>query len=163
MKSVSDLIEKANTLMEDNRYNEAEPLLLVAIKHNVKNPEAYYLLGEVYCKQQRFKESIDILRHADTLLPNHPEILHLLGWALFMSGNIVDGRSFMTITLKSNPNDIRLLCDLTVLEMQAQDYLKAREYARTAMNLAPNDEMVQEVNTVLDHMYQLKKSLPNKH
>ncbi len=80
-----------------------------------------------------------------------------------MNGNIADGRTSMTIAFKSNPDDIRLLCDLTVLEMQAHDYPKAREYARTAMNLKPNDEMVLEVNTVLDHMYQLKKSIPNKH
>ncbi|MEK7578036.1 MAG: tetratricopeptide repeat protein [Patescibacteria group bacterium] len=162
MKIVIDLIAKANALMEKNLHDDAEPLLIVAIKHDANNPEVHYLLGEVYCKQKRFKKSVSTLRHADSLLSNNPRILHLLGWALFMNGDVDEGRLFMTRSLKIDPHDVRLLCDFAVLETRAQDYLQAREYARTAMSLDPNDDVVIEVNAFVNHMYELKKSIPQK-
>lgn len=97
MKTIEDLIRRADKLMEKERYDEAEPLLLVALKRAPKSPEPYYLLGEVFCKQHRFAESIEILQKANHMLPNNPNILHLLGWAMFMSGNIPESRRFMEL------------------------------------------------------------------
>ncbi|OGG29271.1 hypothetical protein A3A63_03695 [Candidatus Gottesmanbacteria bacterium RIFCSPLOWO2_01_FULL_46_9] len=150
MKTIQDLIHQANKLMEQEHYDEAEPLLLVVIKRDQKNPEAHYLLGEVYCKQQRFAESVTVLEKANRLLPGNPNIIRLLGWATFMNGDIERGREHMKKALTKTPNDIRHLCDFAVLEMHNHNYVAAKTYARTAMNLAPNDDMVQEVNAAID-------------
>jgi tetratricopeptide (TPR) repeat protein len=162
MTTIADLIEKINTFMELNRYDEAEQLLMVVIKRDPKNPEAYYLLGEVYCKQSRFQESIRELHKADTLLPNHWRIFHLLGWAYFMNKDIQTGRMYLTKALAVEPNDIPLLCDFAVLEMNDHDYIKAKEYALTALNISPTDEMVLEVHAVVARMDELSKLVPQK-
>lgn len=150
LKSIQDLIDKANKLMEQNQFDEAEPLLLVAIKRDNKHPEAHFLLGEVYCKQQRFDESVTILEKSNRLLPGNPQVIHLLGWALFMNKDIEGGRAHMQQALTVLPNDIRHLCDIAVLEMHAQNYIQAKTYAQKALHIAPDDEMVQEVNAVID-------------
>lgn len=157
-----DLVKQADKLIKSRLYDEAEPLLLVALKRDPKNPEVYYLLGEVYCKQQQFAKSVKVLQKANTILPNHPKILHLLGWAHFMNGEADEGRFFMLKALKSEPENIQLLCDLAVLEMQTWNYHEALEYAQKAMILDPSSEMVQEVNSVVVWMYEIYASILQK-
>jgi tetratricopeptide (TPR) repeat protein len=161
-KDVSSLIQKANALMEINKYDEAEPLLLVAMKHSPMDPEAYYLLGEVFCKQERFIEAITILQKADGLMPEHPKILHMLGWAMFMGGDPDQGRTYMTRALDKDAEDIQLLCDLAVLEMNGKEYQKAKEYVVTAKTIAPMDEMVLEVGSMVEMMSGMYRTVIQK-
>jgi tetratricopeptide (TPR) repeat protein len=148
--------------MELGKYDDAEPPALVAMKHNPIHPEPYYLLGDIFCKQQRFDEAVSMLRKADELLPEHPLILHLLGWAIFMGGDPDGGRVYMLKSLNIDDGDIRLFCDLAVLEMHVQNYQKAKEYSITAKRIAPDDPMVCEVDCMVDKMTEMYRQTMQK-
>ncbi len=148
MQTAIKQIRKAEVLLEKASYKEAEKILREVIKVDTTQVEAYYLLGEALCKQTQFPESVVMLERANKLLPGHPRILHLLGWALFMNGNPNKGRELLLKALILEPDDIKIICDLAVLENQTEHSDKAVEYATLANKIAPDDPMVQEVQAV---------------
>lgn len=127
-----------------------------------KNSEGHYLLGEALCKQQYFAKSVVHLKKANSLLPDHPRILHLLGWTTFMNGDPNLGRQFLCSALKKLPNDVQIICDLAVLENQQGNTNKAIEYATLAMKIEPNNPMVQEVLMVINAVGKMRDQLKNK-
>lgn len=161
MKS-NPLVRKAEELLISDQYIKAKNLLLEALEKDPNNPEAYYLLGDALCKLHRFKDAIIVLQKADRLLPKHPRIYHILGWAIFMNGDIPAGRAFMEVILNTEPNNAELLADLAVLEMKAGNFNKSQEYIARAKKIAPNDETVLEVEMVIDKMKRLSEQAKRK-
>lgn len=143
--NVKKLIKQADKCLELARWEEAEKILRQVIKFNQKNPEAYYLLGEALCKQERFKESIDCLIKADKFFPDNPRILHLLGWVYFMNGDSIIGRKLMEKAYQIFPEDIQILCDLAVLENKEGNENQALLFINKALKTDPENEMVKEV------------------
>lgn len=97
------------------------------------------------CKQRKFPQSLDALTKANKLLPQHPRIIHLLGWAVFMNGDADRGRKLMKQALKTIPLDVQMLCDLAILEIQQGNGKEAKEYAVKANEIDPSNHLAQEV------------------
>ena len=159
---VKKLIKQADKCLELARWEEAEKILNQVIKLDLKNPEAYYLLGEALCKQERFIESINILSKADKLLPNNPRILHLFGWTHFMNGNSNVGRKLMEKAHYIFPEDIQILCDLAVLENKEENYNQALIYINEALKIDPMNEMAKEVLQVTLYLKESNSKQRNK-
>jgi Flp pilus assembly protein TadD len=158
------LIHRAEHLLTAGQYNKAQDMLIEAIRSDPDNPEAYYLFGDVLCKLERFGDAITMLQKADKLTPRHPRIYHLLGWAIFMNGDIPAGRSFMELALQADPENNQLYADLAVLEMRDGNLTKAQDYVLRGKRVAPDDETLDEVSMVIDKMQQvaeLPKGKPN--
>lgn len=149
------MIKLAETLLTRNEYKKAKTLLEKVIDLDKRNPEAYYLLGEALCKEELFQEAVTSLKIANTLLPNHPRILHLLGWSTFMYGDANLGRKYMKMALEKIPDDIQILCDLTALENKEGKHEEAMEYIQKAMSIDPRNPMVQELFHVTSLMNKL--------
>lgn len=162
MKSDNLLVRKAEDLLLAGHFVKAQDLLTEAIENDPNNPEAYYLLGDVFCKLQRFKDAITVLQKADSLSPKHPRIYHLLGWAIFMNGDVPAGRAFMEAALNAEPDDIQILADLAVLEMKAGNFVKSQEYISKAKTIAPEDKMIAEIEIVTDMMERLSEQANKK-
>lgn len=156
------LIRQADKLLFLNEYKRAELLLNEAIKYEDQNPEIYYLLGEVYCKQGKFYESVVMLKKSLALLPSNPQILHLLGWTTFMHGDVKKGRELLKQALEQLPRDVSTLCDLAVLENQQQNEKKAKSYILRAREIDPSNPLVQEVFQTVLHFGNLRSRLKKK-
>ena len=156
------LIRKAEELLASGQFIEAQDLLMEALEKDPTNPEVYYLLGDVLCKLQRFKDAITVLQKADRLLPKHPKIYHLLGWAIFMGGDISAGRAFMEVALKAEPDNIQLLADLAVVEMKAGNFKKTQDYILRGKKISPDDEMLAEIEMVAGRMKSLSELAKKK-
>lgn len=123
----------------------AELLSREVIKLDPKNAESYYFLGEALCKQRRFTESIQSLQRARKLLPGSTRVIHLLGWAIFMSGDVDLGRVYIEQALKVLPKDAQILSDLAVLEMGQGNMEEAKEYILKALEIDPNNPLLHDV------------------
>lgn len=156
------LVRKAEALLISGQYVKAQDLLAEALEKDPSNPEAYYLLGDTLCKLHCFKDAITVLQKADRLLPKHPGIYHMLGWAIFMNGDIPAGRAFMEVVLKTEPDNTELLTDLAVLEMKAGNFEKSQWYIVRAKKIAPDDEMVIEVEMMVNKMKRLSEQAKKK-
>ena len=141
---IEKLLKDIEELIIAQEYSSAEKYLLQVMDRYPEHPEVHYLLGDVYCKLGKFELAIKHEKIANNILPGNSQILNLLGWAYFMNGDILTGSEYIQMALEINPDEIRVLCDLTVLETRAGNK-KALEYAQKALKLAPNDPMVQQV------------------
>lgn len=139
------LIKSAEQYIIFGKFKKAESLLRKTVKQEYLNPEAHYLLGEALCKQEEFEEAISELEKADALLPNNPQIQHLLGWTIHMNGDSDKGRRLLIKALKAAPDNVSILCDLAVLELTQENDEKALKYATEAIKINPTDPMAQDV------------------
>lgn len=161
-KKIKKLLIIADGLLEGNQYDEAEIVLNKVMALDENNAECLYNLGEVYCKQERFEDSIRVLKKANALLSNNPRILHLLGWATFMNGDARRGRDLLLIALKKLPNDLMILCDLAVLENQQGNGKKSEEYALAALGVHPDEPRAQEVFAAVTFFNKLRENIYKK-
>ncbi len=145
----STLIHQGEQLLIAGNFEAAKDVLTAALMKDPNNPEVHYLLGDVLCKLARFEDAILMLRKANRLLPHHPRIIHLLGWALFMNDEPDVGRVLMERSLVTDPQNEQIYADLAVLEMKSNNLEKAKLYISLGKKVAPNDPLFQKLETVL--------------
>ena len=96
------------------QYDKAEKALKRALNLNKKSANANYLLGFVHSCTGAWENSVELLEKADTLYPNHPEILRCLGWSMFHHGQKHRGIVVLERSLYLAPHDPLILNDLGV-------------------------------------------------
>lgn len=153
---IKHLLISAEKLLYLNKYDQAEKLLDKVMKLDEINAECHYFLGEVYCKQRKFNDSIIMLKKADRLFPNNARIIHLLGWATFMSGDVKLGGRLILQALASLPKDVQILCDLAVIENQQGNIDEARKYVLMALEIDPKNSLAQEVFQTVEAFRKLR-------
>lgn len=79
-------IKKAKALFQEQKYSEAEPLLLEASDLLPENTETDYLLGGVYHNQEKYKEATPYLENANKRDPSHEGTIVALGNCYFNLG-----------------------------------------------------------------------------
>ena len=159
---IKRLLQEAEKCLILGENSNAETISRQVIGSEPNNSEAYYFLSEALCKQGKFQESVDSLKQADKLLPDHPRITHLLGWAIFMNGDVELGRNLIKQALEKLPRDIQILCDLAVLETRQGNGDKAKEYALKAFEIDPIHPLVQEVFKTVVHFYKERTRLTRR-
>ena len=159
---VKGLLREAEKCLILGENPDAETISRQIIELEPNNSEAHYFLGEALCKQGKFQESVDTLKKANKLLPNHPRITHLLGWAIFMNGDVELGKKLIKQALERIPDDIQILCDLAVLETRQGNGDLAKEYALRAFKIDAIHPLVQEVFKTVVHFYKKRTKLTTK-
>ena len=127
-----------------NLFEDAERYLRKAIELNPENANYHCLLGATLTKRERFEEAIFEFEEASRLAPNNPEILRNLGWAIFMKGDIDQGRALIERSLELDPENVLALCDLAVVLMRGLQYQKAERLLKKAQKIEPNNPFVEK-------------------
>lgn len=121
---------------------------IAALKHakrvSPKSANAHYLLGFAYSAVNEWKESIYELEIADSLEPNHPEILRCLGWSVYHYGDKSRGIVLLKRANIMSPDDIFILCDLGVCYLNNRDFNKAEEVFNQVLQIEPGHEKARE-------------------
>jgi tetratricopeptide (TPR) repeat protein len=105
---------------------------------------AYYILGFISAREKKFEEGSLYLETANTLYPNHPEILRNLGWCYFMNGQEMKGVIILERALNLQPENTGTLCDLGICYLNQGNKEKALDLFYKALSLNPHDERIQE-------------------
>jgi tetratricopeptide (TPR) repeat protein len=122
---------------------EAEKHLLIAIELNSTEANYYQELGSLYSYLDRFEDATIQLKKSLDLRPYHPTTMHLLGWAVFMAGDLKSGREIMERALKLDNCDISILNDLAVCLVEMKLYEEAIRHLNRAIELDPKNELLQ--------------------
>ncbi len=116
------LEEIGDNYLSLRQFPNAIKALKQAKRVNPKSANAHYLLGFAYSSVNEWKESIYELEIADSMEPNHPEILRCLGWSVYHYGEKERGIVLLKRATMMSPDDIFILCDLGVC------YLNERKF-----------------------------------
>ena len=86
-----ELTRQANALRAEGRWSEALPLSFEALRADPDNAVAAHNLGVLLSKVGRLKEGEAAMRHALSITPNSPMIIHALAHALLAQGRYKEG------------------------------------------------------------------------
>jgi Flp pilus assembly protein TadD len=140
----------AGLLIAERDVKRAEDHLKAAIKLNPQ--EAGYLqeLGALYNYQARFEEAARQFEKSLVIRPGHPETTHLLGWAVFMSGDLKRGQKMLEFALELDENNVGTLNDLAVCLMEQGKIKEARGMVEKALELDPHNELLRSFHEMLE-------------
>ena len=140
----------AGLLIAERDVKRAEVHLQAAIKLNPQ--EAGYLqeLGALYNYQVRFEEAAQQFEKSLGLRPGHPETTHLLGWAVFMSGDLKRGQKMLEFALELDENNVGTLNDLAVCLMEQGKIKEAKGFVRKALELDSHNELLISFHEMLE-------------
>ncbi|MBT4917529.1 tetratricopeptide repeat protein [Candidatus Peregrinibacteria bacterium] len=126
------------------KYDKAEKALKQAVKHNTQSANANYLLGFVYSCTGAWDKSVGLLEKADTLYPNHPEILRCLGWSMFHCGQKKRGVILLERSLFLAPNDPLILNDLGVCYLNEKEFDRSAQLFKKTLQIEPDNAKAKE-------------------
>lgn len=152
----------AGLLIAERDVKRAEVHLKAAIKLNPQ--EAGYLqeLGALYNYQARFEEAALQFEKSLELRPGHPETTHLLGWAVFMSGDLKRGQKMLEFALELDENNVGTLNDLGVCLMEQGKIKEAKGMVERALELDPSNELLRSFHGMLEERTGTEKKQKGK-
>jgi Flp pilus assembly protein TadD len=110
--------------LKQGKYPEAEQkLLLVAAKQ--PNWRAYNGLGILANLQGNPQKAEGFFRQADKLLPDSPELLNNIGFALYSANKLTEAVSYYDRALQINPGFKKALYNYALLQARSSNYEQA--------------------------------------
>ena len=77
------LLERAQLLLDQNRYQDAETYIRQALEQDPDNDYTLGLLGRCFVNNRRYEEGIEVIRKAIAIDPNNSFYFYLLGFAFY--------------------------------------------------------------------------------
>lgn len=120
-----NIIEQYGLLqLKQGKYPEAEKkLLLVAAKQ--PGWRAYNGLGIIANLEGDPQKAEGFFKQADRLLPNSPELLNNIGFALYSANKLTEAASFYNKALQINPRFKKALYNYALLQGRSSNYEQA--------------------------------------
>jgi len=151
-ENVSALEEVADNELSLEQYDRAEAAAKQAIGLDKESYTGYYILGFLLSHKEQWKEALKLLRTANNLKPNNPEILRCLGWALFSSGERAQGIVTLERALNLDNENPLTMCDLGVAYLQVRNFLKAKALFLRSLDLDPTNERAKECMQAVERL-----------
>jgi Flp pilus assembly protein TadD len=110
--------------IKQGKHAEAEKKLLSVV---AKKPgwRAYNGLGILANLQSNPQKAEGFFRQADKLLPNSPELLNNIGFALYSANKLAEAASYYDRALQINPRFKKALYNYALLEARSSNYERA--------------------------------------
>jgi Flp pilus assembly protein TadD len=106
----------------------------------------------VYLQRESWAEAVDVLRRANRLHANDAETLRTLGWALFRSGERTQGLVTLERALNLESENPLTLCDLGVVQLEMQQFERARALFRRVLDLDPQHGRARDCLAAIDRI-----------
>lgn len=146
-RSGGESLEKGLSLVKNGQYAEAIPLLEGASRNSPDNAALWCNLGLCYWQSGRMDEALKALRKGVDLASGSPEAYEYLGLAYIDAGSFEDARSVLVTANQIDPDNVRIITALGVVEMKTDRNKEAfrcfmgaldrdGEYAPAIYNLA---------------------------
>lgn len=143
-ENVSALEEIADNELSLGRFDRAEVAAEQAVTLDKDSYTAYYILGFLRSRAEKWEEAMDFLRKANKLKANNSEILRCLGWVLFHAGERAQGIVTLERALNLDSESSLTLCDLGVAYLQVQNFTKSKTLFLRALDLDPENPRAHE-------------------
>lgn len=99
----SVLLERAQLLLEQARYKDAETYIRRALEQDPDNDYILSLLGRCYINSRRYDEGIEVVQQAIAVDPNNSFCFYLLGFAHYQKNNLPASKTNLQKAIQLNP------------------------------------------------------------
>jgi tetratricopeptide (TPR) repeat protein len=103
MTDINHLLERAELLLDQGRYKDAELQIKQALSQDPDHDYALGLLGRCYVNNGRYDEAIVIIQQAIALDPNDSFYFYLLGFAYYHKNQHVKAIEYLQHAIKLYP------------------------------------------------------------
>jgi Flp pilus assembly protein TadD len=110
--------------LKQGKYAEAEKKLLAVVAKQ-RGWRAYNGLGILANLQSNPQKAEVFFSQADRLLPNSPELLNNIGFALYSANKLPEAASYYNRALQINPGFKKALYNFALLEARSSNYEQA--------------------------------------
>lgn len=139
MKTIlEDLIEKAGSLRQAGKLDEAIATYQQVIQTDARAWQAYHFLGETLVENKQLKPAIECYRQAINLNPAHFWSYHCLGQALLWQGNLSEAIANGKQALQLQPQQAEFHAQLGLYWELTGDFNQAIAAYQRAIALKPS-------------------------
>ncbi|EOA96635.1 Transmembrane and TPR repeat-containing protein 1, partial [Anas platyrhynchos] len=146
----------AQVLAMMGRTKEAEKMTNHILSEDVQCLECYRLLSAIFSKQEHYTKALEAIDKALQLKPKDPKILSEL---FFTKGNQLREQNRLDEAFESykravelNPDQAQAWMNMGGIEHIKGNYITARAYYETALQLVPNSKLLKENLAKLDRL-----------
>lgn len=142
-QAVDKLLTEAKQLFNDEKYQEAESVLLDALQIDQYSIEVYRLLADVYWEEKEYEQAKDTLQYLLKLTHNEDAgVFSSLASIARERGNLKQAEDdYLKSISLAQDNYINFL-NLAEIYLELDDQHKSLETAKRALLLAPNNPKV---------------------
>ncbi len=138
VERVLQLLDRADSARNEERYDEAEKLYIEALKADAKNIEAYRGLAELYLAQKLPDQAAEILEFLLRLHADDDRALGRLGQIEATRGNFQEAEARYLRSIELAANATAYHAELGRVYLAAGDGRKALEQFRVALQAEPH-------------------------
>jgi tetratricopeptide (TPR) repeat protein len=118
-------------------------LLLSSLPTDAAQVHELYAQAEILVRQQQWEQSISLLRQVLAAEPENPKAHNLMGIALSGKGDVPGAGAEFERALQVDPRFVPALKNLAINELSQNKVSEAQRHFSTALQIAPNDPMIQ--------------------
>ncbi len=133
------LYQTALRLFLDNRFDQAQTLVELAIGHDNGQSHYHYLLGEIHAESQNSEKAISSLKEAIRLDGNDPDYQYSIANVYYEIKNYRDAIQHFVNALCINPEDDCCHNNLANCYDQCRQPVKAADHYARAIQFAPDN------------------------
>jgi len=133
---IDDLrISRANILIQQRRYDEAEKVLKESLAQDTNNVQLMSMLAEVYLQQDRYDVALSVVNQAIGMSPDTALLFYMKARIVLQQENYKDAEAFARQAVALEPIDADYHALLANIQLVRKNYAAALEIANKALEL----------------------------
>ena len=148
MRSEPDRLARAQLLLEQNRYDQAERELRAWLARSPQDPRAHALLALCLLPQERWAEATGEAGEAVRLAPDWSLPYHVMASVLRARGRLDEAEQAVGAAIRTDPDDAGHFSLLAAIHIERGAWRPALEAAERALTLDPEDTTAANLRAV---------------
>ncbi len=146
---IKEMLHEAETYIEHERFDLAEKALVAIVTHDVKNVEAYEMLGRMYLSQKQYSEARESLEFLLTIVPKDASVLAAVGEVFEAEGNVKKACEFYKKAKDASPNNPKYLDFFISAAIDAGDFHEAQIAIDHLREVNPENQKIVEFEEMI--------------
>lgn len=135
----ASLLERANLLLEQGRYRDAEKQVKQVLEQDPNNDHALAILARCYMNDGQHDKGIETINKAIAIEPNESFYFYLLGFGYYQKDMFLPAKDNLAKAIRLNPYSPEFFGLLAFIFLDEKNYEEALEKANEGLELDPEN------------------------
>ncbi len=148
---------KVYLLLRQNRFSNAEKLLLELLPEDPNNTNGLALLAEIYFQQDKYVKADKVINNAISLAPKDPDLHYIKARIALQQDEMKEAEEFTMQAIKLNPQVAEYFGFLASIQLIRKEYSQALVTANKALQIDAKDLLA--INVRSTTLTKLKRNI----